>query len=418
MKCPSCNVICSDLRDICPNCLVDLRPTKALKGIAVTHPGRTYNELLITLQAQPKHPNSKKSFTAQIWTNSEELNSKELNVSSPHSITTSVVESLISRKETSSAGITANITTKPAEVGFLAALALAKEHAPSITQSTSDSTIETIKSQITTNNDLSDDIDTLFLQVEHEVRTSGAEFDMEDVALPTITKSEHLELYFAEVDESLSDNPKQSTQFITAIRSEERQIDADSLNATVAKIESAVESAVTKPVITKPTKVPQAFDIDKASPFLKRDLLVKAGVFRRLLALSIDLSATLIITLIVVVAGHIIAVPEFSAALTRFSPPLFTDIVHIASLLIALLPIVFLLLQLTLLISLGGTIGTYLCHITIVRLDGRTASSAQIFVRTLSMPVSLLLGGFLPIIIGKSSLADWAARTKVVRFKP
>jgi uncharacterized RDD family membrane protein YckC len=398
--------------------LVDLRPTKALKGIAVTHPGRTYNELLITLQAQPKHPNSKKSFTAQIWTNSEELNSKELNVSSPHSITTSVVESLISRKETSSAGITANITTKPAEVGFLAALALAKEHAPSITQSTSDSTIETIKSQITTNNDLSDDIDTLFLQVEHEVRTSGAEFDMEDVALPTITKSEHLELYFAEVDESLSDNPKQSTQFITAIRSEERQIDADSLNATVAKIESAVESAVTKPVITKPTKVPQAFDIDKASPFLKRDLLVKAGVFRRLLALSIDLSATLIITLIVVVAGHIIAVPEFSAALTRFSPPLFTDIVHIASLLIALLPIVFLLLQLTLLISLGGTIGTYLCHITIVRLDGRTASSAQIFVRTLSMPVSLLLGGFLPIIIGKSSLADWAARTKVVRFKP
>jgi len=416
MKCPSCNVICSDLRDICPNCLADLRPTKALKGIAVTHPGRTYNELLITLQAQPKHPNSKKSFTAQIWTNSEELHSEPLNLSSPHALTTSVVESLISRKESLGADIAANITTEPAEVGFLAALALAKEHAPAITQFTIDNTEETVElppSQIVTPN-LPTEIDNLFLQLEHEVRTSGAEFDMEDVALPTMTKSEHVELYFAEVEELLSDTPKTNTPFVTAIRSEERHIHNDSLNATVAQIESAVKDSV----ITRPFKVPLPDIIDKAAHPFKRDLLVKAGVFRRLAALSIDLSATLIITLLAVVVGHIIAVPEFSAALSKFSPPLFTDIVHIASLLIALLPIVFLLLQLTLLISLGGTIGTYLCHITIVRLDGRSASNAQIFVRTLSTPVSLILGGFLPIIIGKSSLADWAARTKVVRYKP
>ena len=46
MKCPGCEFVCSDLRDICPKCLLDLRPQKEILGIQVTSPEASYEELL------------------------------------------------------------------------------------------------------------------------------------------------------------------------------------------------------------------------------------------------------------------------------------------------------------------------------------------------------------------------------------
>jgi uncharacterized RDD family membrane protein YckC len=46
MKCPDCNFVCSDLRDICPKCFVDLREFKTELGIPVTNPKASYEQLL------------------------------------------------------------------------------------------------------------------------------------------------------------------------------------------------------------------------------------------------------------------------------------------------------------------------------------------------------------------------------------
>ncbi|MCO6432124.1 MAG: RDD family protein [Deltaproteobacteria bacterium] len=46
MKCPACEFVCSDLRDICPKCLADLRPQKKALGIQISNPHLSYNDLI------------------------------------------------------------------------------------------------------------------------------------------------------------------------------------------------------------------------------------------------------------------------------------------------------------------------------------------------------------------------------------
>ncbi len=46
MKCPDCGFVCSDLRDICPKCLVDLRDFKEQTGLRVSNPRASYEQLV------------------------------------------------------------------------------------------------------------------------------------------------------------------------------------------------------------------------------------------------------------------------------------------------------------------------------------------------------------------------------------
>jgi hypothetical protein len=52
MKCPECKFVCSELRDICPKCTVDLRSFKRSQGLPVTRPDADYAELLGKLEKQ------------------------------------------------------------------------------------------------------------------------------------------------------------------------------------------------------------------------------------------------------------------------------------------------------------------------------------------------------------------------------
>ncbi|MCB0339024.1 MAG: hypothetical protein KDD53_05450, partial [Bdellovibrionales bacterium] len=46
MKCPNCQFVCSDLRDICPSCTLDLRPQKKLVNLPISSPNASYEELV------------------------------------------------------------------------------------------------------------------------------------------------------------------------------------------------------------------------------------------------------------------------------------------------------------------------------------------------------------------------------------
>lgn len=47
MKCPNCNFVCSDLRDICPKCIFDLRGYKKAVGLPISYPKMSYAELAL-----------------------------------------------------------------------------------------------------------------------------------------------------------------------------------------------------------------------------------------------------------------------------------------------------------------------------------------------------------------------------------
>lgn len=52
MKCPECSASLSELCDICPSCLTDLRPFKKAERITITYPAASYDALLKKLKGE------------------------------------------------------------------------------------------------------------------------------------------------------------------------------------------------------------------------------------------------------------------------------------------------------------------------------------------------------------------------------
>jgi hypothetical protein len=50
MKCPACHIVCSDEKDLCPKCHVDLRNFKRALGLPISSPNTPYRDLLNTLK--------------------------------------------------------------------------------------------------------------------------------------------------------------------------------------------------------------------------------------------------------------------------------------------------------------------------------------------------------------------------------
>ena len=63
MKCPGCNFVCSELRDLCPSCLIDLRPCKKAAGLPITNDAVSYEELLSRAKGpSPQRDKESKGF--------------------------------------------------------------------------------------------------------------------------------------------------------------------------------------------------------------------------------------------------------------------------------------------------------------------------------------------------------------------
>ena len=61
MKCPNCNFVCSDLRDICPKCIFDLRGYKKAVGLPISYPKLSYTELALKTNPQLRRKKKKKT---------------------------------------------------------------------------------------------------------------------------------------------------------------------------------------------------------------------------------------------------------------------------------------------------------------------------------------------------------------------
>ncbi|MCB0310875.1 MAG: RDD family protein, partial [Bdellovibrionales bacterium] len=75
MRCPACKFVCSDLRDICPKCLLDLRQHKRSLGLKITNPSATYDDLTHKisktgeLKEKRAHANSESAKSSRTWLN-------------------------------------------------------------------------------------------------------------------------------------------------------------------------------------------------------------------------------------------------------------------------------------------------------------------------------------------------------------
>jgi len=66
MRCPGCKFVCSDLRDLCPKCLLDLRPAKKVMHLPIANPDIAYEALLHrTIKKSPK-PQSKREKKSKV----------------------------------------------------------------------------------------------------------------------------------------------------------------------------------------------------------------------------------------------------------------------------------------------------------------------------------------------------------------
>lgn len=54
MKCPACKLVCSDKKDLCPQCQFDLRPQKKTLGLPIANPKATLEELKQTNSNKPQ----------------------------------------------------------------------------------------------------------------------------------------------------------------------------------------------------------------------------------------------------------------------------------------------------------------------------------------------------------------------------
>jgi|GEM_PF-6744368 len=68
MKCPDCEYVFSDLRDICPKCCIDLREFKRERGMQVTQPHATYQQLVEkhSLKFQEQSGGETESFLSRL----------------------------------------------------------------------------------------------------------------------------------------------------------------------------------------------------------------------------------------------------------------------------------------------------------------------------------------------------------------
>ncbi|NMC61780.1 MAG: RDD family protein [SAR324 cluster bacterium] len=79
MKCPSCNASFSELRDLCPSCLMDIRPFKRQNSLTISYPFASYDALLKKFKKETAVPSSP---SPEQFIKKESLDSKALQESS------------------------------------------------------------------------------------------------------------------------------------------------------------------------------------------------------------------------------------------------------------------------------------------------------------------------------------------------
>jgi hypothetical protein len=197
-------------------------------------------------------------------------------------------------------------------------------------------------------------------------------------------------------------------------RSEDRIIESDELESQLHKVEAAIDASSAAPTSLRGLieqrratsgKVRGDEDEEQTTP----------GIFARIFAGIVDLT---VLALISIGLASIFDRGGLPAALAQYSISGLTDRHQfLFECALAIMPIVTVLYFLTCFIWSSTSLGGRMCSIVLTTEHGRSPKLSHIAVRSASIPLSFVMGGYLPLLLGYRSLPDVLAKTKIATYE-
>jgi len=457
MKCPSCNFVCSDLRDICPRCLEDLRPHKASIGLPITNPNAAYQNLVEKVSPRLKSdatssdsaegllnrigsffreeslaPVDKRADSEDRQTDDDLASSSPL-ANGPIGTSTddnaiitkgwggyTALEASIDRRIDSELDPPPDILERPIQSPAPGPTPNSPgppqpEQPASIDSATRDrewlATIQVDEAEAH-----SDEINRLFTATLREIVLYDDQMQFELAGESFLSKEhdEHLELLFDLADDEIVD-PSTAKRFEAIIEtSAERHVESEDLSKQLAKIEQVIDAKMPSLGSFQAASV-AANTSTHAAIITPLQPLVPAGTIRRMVAFVFDSISAIAIVAGLTLLGIWIYEPVLFAIVSDSAN---RDLALMALLVERLAPILVLVVlfyPILMLALFRRTIGSLLTGIRLSSSDGHAPRLSGILVRAFSWPISVLLGGFLPLLLGRETLHDHLSKTSFFR---
>lgn len=369
MRCPSCGFVGPDSRDICSRCYVDLRPQKKAIGLPISNVWATREELLKQIA-----PSQSRSTQATNTTNNQ---AAAVEPAAP-SISPSPPKQAAPNNIAPAAEASSSLSIQPK------ASPLPKGSRATVLQLFSEAKVEVP-------------------QLSAEV---GFEMNSEQVFDPSLLgQTQALFNLSAEIIR----NPSVEEQLLENYsRSEDRSVESKGLTQMLGVLERKIAA----PVFGLKNKLQEARK--KADQLEAQEVsreLPKASWYARLSAFSIDLGATIALGTLLSVA--ILRMFEGSGIIARILDPELFDWPLAASVGLATSAFCLFAYPFISLCLYRQTLGLKIMGLRLVNEGYRRPRLSHCMVWTMSLPLSLLLGGQLPLLVGKRCLHDRLSKTLV-----
>jgi uncharacterized RDD family membrane protein YckC len=236
-------------------------------------------------------------------------------------------------------------------------------------------------------------------------------FEMLSEQLHTESNPQRVELFFSLAMESF-ETPGVEKQYETEIRSSEsKKLDSSSLEAQLKKVERSVETPILGLKGRRPLSIKEQPSTDTEEDITTRLPIPPAPTTLRIAAGTVD---ALVIILISLGATAFIFGDLPEGVSTIVSPamiPLYATAFEILLASTIMYPLLALLI-------FGNTAGCSVLGLSVVSPDGTPIRLTSLIVRSISLPLSTAIFGFLPLIWGARPLHDLVSASTVYAGQP
>lgn len=394
MKCPSCGLTCSNLRDLCPGCYKDLREHKKQSGIPVTNPRATYDELLRKVKKNFPDANVEVAAASTSLPTAESSNgssyAEAAPVESPRETTSHRDPSIYEEMIENVVAVSAVEISSRSEV-----LKIDEVKKPPIIISDIDP------------EEVSSLFDFAFLTLSQHSLPREVEFSLHE--LQDAKSSEDIVLYFEMARDEI-ENPDSVRKFTSDIAfSEKAHVEAKSLEKELSNVTKQLDrvvislkgdSAEKESVFKKPKKeVVEEF--------------TEAPMSLRVLGVSIDLALSLALGIGLGLSLETLYSTSHEGSLMLLRSGDSVATVSILGSIISSSVLSVLFYQWICLFTMGRTIGAEIFSMRLVTETGAPVHASNQFVRGATFPLSVFAFGFIPLFFGSRAIHDLASRTTV-----
>lgn len=421
MKCPKCSASFSDLRDICPQCLLDLRSEKISKGIKVTYQAASYEALLRKLNkespaektgssAPSSHPKPKDpsvenpSIENQAGSHSFILSD---NPDNPQDLVESTLNQMLETEfhRQSEKHLFGTGGLEYPDISASYSVELATKEEPTSPQF--------LEAKVDNTQPVKIDLDELFSEAYANLDTHQSELEIPLYQLNPAKNDDVIAVLFHLAQESIDDPSKDISsigslsidrntgmEILALQKSQERTIFIPpSASVAPLKIKSGAQLSMFRDT-----------DAQKIHTAIQEPVLSPPAASIRLWAFSIDLLCACFLAVIFGLAISLVRVQDSD----RFLIDLISlNSLGLVQLLRGFVPgflMAFVLYPILMLTLFSSTIGLHNCKIGITCENRRPLKFANIFVRTCTFPIFLLTGGPFWALKGERCLHDKLAR--------